>query len=155
MTASTENDHIIDDSASFRPLTAVSLNTYIDRHFNSSELEMGKTFGFSSQQIKRWLLNDAVVVENSIYLKKSNFPETDNEIKKHAIALASTPGNPKIDPVCYSLDDHIEMEYGGNQTAFAKINGSTQQQVFRWVNLANCIYLCDQVYRHQLDLVPV
>ena len=133
-------------------ISAVSLETHLIREFEGNPTNMAKHFGTTGQQIKRWLAVDAVVINDCIYLRKSSFPETAKEKYRREEALFSDVDNPSKDPKCTTLVEHIQAEYEGNQTAFAQANKSRQQQVFRWVNHASCVYLCGQVYRYQCDL---
>jgi hypothetical protein len=152
MTTKTDVNQTANTTPHFTPLPAVSLLTYRARHFNGKNSEMAKHYGLSNQQIERWLTGEAVVIDECIYLKKSDFQETRSEIKLRIKKLASNPNNANQDVLCHDLSEYIAMEYGGNATAFAQTNGTSQQQSFRWINLARCVYLCGQVYRHQSDL---
>lgn len=53
--------------------------------------------------------------------------------------------------VAYSIEDHINKEWGGNQAAFARAQGVQPPQVTQWIE-KDFIVVDNALYSHRRDL---
>ena len=100
------------------------------------------------QKIERWIEGHALIANNAVYLRKSDF----NPEFTQAFSLAFGDHVVVMAPL---LNDYVEQHHQGNMTAFAESKGTRQQQVYRWMKRAVCLYAFGEIYRQQKILMPV
>lgn len=133
------------ESVLSRSLVAISLESYLNEKYDGKILELAKATSLSSAQLKRWIQNDAILCGGKVFLKASKFPETKDQAAKRAKKIKS--GVPAI-----PLEKEIRVAHSDNQCDFAEHFETTQQQVSRWYK-KECIFLMDQVYRMQKQII--
>ncbi len=124
--------------------SALLLETYIAQKYSGDPLQLSKASGVPTSQIKRWLSKNAIVSAGSVFLRASKFPEETGVRAQRLEGL-------KTGISCIELNKHIDNEFAGVQSSFAKTHAVHQQQVNRWGNI-ECLFISGQVYRKQREL---